>query len=199
MPESFFTAFINYHFDYFVNEFIIPFYFKPTRIAPKHSISPLPPPLLIKDKEEITSLIDHICSSPVQTDCCKKKKRHYSISISDSIEFCHPFDNLPQLSPSLSTCSQSTVWSSSSTDTKKSRVEEIIDWFEAGSYHRPERRYSVDSYQPKRYLIPQRKFEYQPTVHEWKKREAGTFPLSASQSTPTRRTMFSIPEKPKAV
>ncbi|KAL9557359.1 hypothetical protein MBANPS3_001433 [Mucor bainieri] len=93
---------------------------------------------------------------------------------------------------------------------KRSKVEDMIHLFENGHhrYHMEQqqqqhRRHSVDSHwsnnNRKRIYIRERRYEYQPTVGEWKKRIDGEFPmhLSESKSTPiqpSKRKMAPIME-----
>ncbi len=106
------------------------------------------------------------------------RKRHYSVSShSDVTNFT------PQLSPTSSISSFSSNWSA---DSRRSRVEEMINLFETGG-HQPHRRYSMDSHTYEKPLyIRERKFEYHPTASEWKKRahnHSFTIQLSESKST----------------
>ncbi|CEG75273.1 hypothetical protein RMATCC62417_10343 [Rhizopus microsporus] len=91
------------------------------------------------------------------------------------------------LSPSSSTTSLGSHWS---TDSKRSRVAELIHLFETGS-HPEQRRHSIDTcyYFHSRCYIQQRRFEYIPTLKEWEKREDKRPPIQlvSSQSTPVKR------------
>ncbi|CAO3679256.1 unnamed protein product [Rhizopus stolonifer] len=99
--------------------------------------------------------------------------------------------NVPhrQRQNSVISCSPLSPSSLCSLDSNRSRVEEMVFLFETA--HHQHRRYSVDSYHYdlKRTFIRERKFEYLPTVSEWKKREKhiSSLPppvhLSASTST----------------
>ncbi|KAF1797713.1 hypothetical protein FB192DRAFT_1401212 [Mucor lusitanicus] len=87
---------------------------------------------------------------------------------------------------------------------KRSQVEDMIHLFENGHrYMEQHRRHSVDSHwntgSRKRIYIRERRYEYQPTVGQWKRRIDGEFPmqLSESKSTPiqpSRQKMAPIME-----
>ncbi|KAG0738687.1 hypothetical protein G6F57_002790 [Rhizopus arrhizus] len=126
--------------------------------------------------EENRELKDESASEELNLIVSQNRQRHSSISS------CPTNDTPLILSTSTST---SSLWS---LDSNRSRVEEMIYLFETGN-HPQKRRYSIDSCYPP--YIRERKFEYLPTVNEWRKREnSTTFPpirLSTSNSTPVRR------------
>ncbi|KAG1050682.1 hypothetical protein G6F43_007063 [Rhizopus delemar] len=131
---------------------------------------------LKKPVEENRELKDESASKESDRIVSQNRQRHSSISS------CPTNDTPLILSPSTST---SSLWS---LDSNRSRVEEMIYLFETGN-HLQKRRYSMDACYPT--FIRERKFEYLPTVNEWRKREnSTTFPpirLSTSNSTPVRR------------
>ncbi|KAI8333754.1 hypothetical protein BD560DRAFT_414869 [Blakeslea trispora] len=129
-------------------------------------------------------------SGPSLTISTKRpeKKRHNSVSISNDFDLYSPFSALPTLSPSTSASSQCSTFSFCSTDSAQSKVEEIINRFETGTQHIPQRRYSVDSFHltdKKKPLIPLRRFEFEPIKGEWEKRDRKdhSINLRPSQST----------------
>ncbi|KAL7316740.1 hypothetical protein PS15m_003192 [Mucor circinelloides] len=148
------------------------------------------------------------------------KSRHNTFSFNDS-DYCHhhqhpqsAYPDVPQLlfSPtsSVSSSSSNFYWSpddNNYTGSKRSQVEDMIHWFEHGHrYMEQRRRHSVDSHWHcrKRVYIRERRYEYQPTVGEWKKRINGEFPmqLSESKSTPiqpSKRRMAPIMEASKSL
>lgn len=103
-------------------------------------------------------------------DCTEKKHDDYII----------PTPPLT-LSPSLSITSLSSFTSNWSLE-RHNKVEEMIRLFESDL---PKRRYSVDSYSPKKpkAFIRQRRFDYTPIFGEWKRRELETAQPCLSKST----------------
>ncbi|GAA5814720.1 hypothetical protein MFLAVUS_008220 [Mucor flavus] len=124
------------------------------------------------------------------------RRRHYSISSRPDINF---FTNTPTLSPSTSSSTCSSIWNE---ERRLSKVEGMIQLFEMGG-HKPQRRYSVDSHNYNRkQFIRERKFKFEPTADEWKKRansnQNSPIQLTVSASTPVKRKMAPIPERSKS-
>ncbi|KAI8992686.1 hypothetical protein BDB01DRAFT_779280 [Pilobolus umbonatus] len=128
-----------------------------------------------------------------------KKTRHHSISntpiltnlsLHNDLSQYQISESPPLLSPSTST---SSIQSRYSSDSKKSKVEELVYLFETvytNNLYKPHRRYSVDNYtHENQSFIHERKFGFHPTVSQWMKRidDNPVIKMTVSQSTPVRR------------